>query len=341
MRQISKLGATVGIAPKGDHAKETDKRLHRQSAELERAVAELEKLRRDICDGLDWRARLVLPLVPLAVIVLFIVFYGWSAPFLELPRLILLSAISTVVAWLLLQYRPSKIYRQTMRAIIGRSVAIALLDFTHNPEPSISKDKLRRWPLFPHVSAVEGIDLFKGQRGGHNVAICRLNINYHYKAQQRRESHRKSNLHAICIKLDSNLLGTATAVLLPGMIDNRIHKAITGKHGLTRAPLMQDFENLFAAYGASGGNFARRLEQLNTDALQELGQRERVILVFHDAQTIALFPQDSDIFVPFAPLSYWQKINTQELLWKISRDLAQMEDRLNMVLSLQTLHPGN
>jgi hypothetical protein len=47
-----------------------------------------------------------------------------------------------------------------------------------------------------------------------------------------------------------------------------------------------------------------------------------VLLVEQDAQTIALFPLDSNILLHFALVSYCQKINTQELLSKVSRDLA-------------------
>ena len=334
MRRVASIGASIGIARKGDPARETDLRIQRQSAEIAHAVAELENLRRDICERLDRLARLVLPLVPLAVALIFVILYGWSAPFVEFPHLVILSLLAVLVAWLLLQYRTARIYRQTMRAIIGRSVAIALDGFTHEPEPAISKDKLRRWPLFPHVSAVEGIDLFKGQKAGREVTLCRLNINYHYKAQQRRETHRQSNLHAICIKLDSNPLDDATAVLLPNMVDRRIHKAITGKHGLTRTAQPPGFENLFAAFGASEDSFARLLERLNSDGLQELGQRDRVILAFHDAQTIALFPLDSDIFVPFAPLPYWEPVDQEKIMRSLSADFVQMETRLNLILSL-------
>jgi len=335
MRRLANIGASIGIARRGDDARATDTRVQQQRAELDQAVAELEKLRTDICAGLDRRARLVLPMVALAVFVLFMALYGWSAPLREFPRLIIISAISIVVAWLLLQYRPARIYRQTMRAIIGRSVAIALHGFTHKPDPVISKDTLRRWPLLPHVSAVDGADLFKGQRRGQDVTICRLNINYHYRAQQRRESHRQSNLHAICIKLDINPLGNATAVVLPDMIDNRIHKAVRGKHGLCAVAPLAGLEQQFLAFAASEDTFALLQGKLTQNALLELGQRDTAILVFHEGQTIALFPLESDIFVPFAPLPFWRRIDQKEMLSSISYDLAQMEERLDMVLALQ------
>ncbi|WP_296477037.1 hypothetical protein [Roseinatronobacter sp.] len=334
MRRIASIGASIGIARKGGPARATDIRLRQQSTELDHAVVELEKLRRNICDGLDRRARLVLPLVALAVLFIFIALFGWSAPFLEFPRLLVLSAISILVAWLFVQYRPARVYRQTTRAIIGRSAAIALRGFTYEPDPVISKDKIRHWPLFPHVSAVQGADLFKGQRAGQEVTLCRLNINYHYKAQQRRDSHRKSNLHAICIKLNINPLGDATAVLLPNMVDIRIHKAIKGKHGLCAVAPIAGLEQQFLAFAESDDTLKRIERQFPQKLLLELAQRDRVILAFHEGQTIALFPLESDIFVPFAPLAYWQPIDPKEIMSRMSDDLAQMENRLNMVLSL-------
>lgn len=335
MRRIASIGASIGIARKGDAAHATDMRLQKQNAELDHAVVELEKLRGDICDSLDRRARLVLPLVGLSIILIFIALYGWSAPFLEFPRLLVLSALSILVAWLLLQYWPARIYRQTMRAIMGRSVAIALRGFTHTPDPVISKDKLRRWPLFPHVSAVQGADMFKGKRAGQDVTLCRLNINYHSKAQQRRESHRKSNLHAICIKLDINPLGDASAVLLPDMVDIRLHKAIKRKHGLSAVAPMKGLEQQFLAFADSEDTLEILQQRLPRNLLFKLAQRDRVILAFHEGQTIALFPLESDIFVPFAPLPYWKSIDPTELMSRMSDDLAQMEDRLDIILSLQ------
>ena len=335
MGWIAHIGASIGIARKGYAARVTDMRFQQQNAEFDHAAVELEKLRGDICDSLDWRARLVLPLVALAVILIFIALYGWSAPFLELPRLLVLSAFSILVAWLLLQYRPARIYRRTMRAVMGRSVAIALRGFTHTPDPVISKDKIRHWPLFPHVSSVQGTDLFKGARAEQDVTVCRLNINYHYKAQQRRESHRKSNLHAICIKLDINPLGDASAVLLPDMVDIRLHKAIKGKHGLSAAAPMKGLEQQFLAFADSEDTLEILQQKLPRILSFKLAQRDRVILAFQEGQTIALFPLESDIFVPFAPLPYWKSIDPTELMSVMSDDLAQLEDRLDVILSLQ------
>lgn len=335
MFRIARFGESIGIAAEKPDKPQSDQRLAQNSAELTQAVTEMETLRRELCENLDKRARRVLPFVPVAVFGIFVVSDGWMAPLVQLPWFGLVTLIGSVVSWLLIQYRPAKIYRQTMRALMGRSIAIALGGFTHDPEPIISKAKLRAWPLFPYVSNVEGVDMFNGQRGGHDVTICRLDVNYNYKVQQRRVSHWKSNLHAICIKLEASPLGAISAVLLPGMIDNRLHRAVRKDHGLGVNPPLPGFEKTFLPFLATELDGTSLQERLNLDVLRALGEHDRVVLLFHQGQTIALFPLSSDVFVPFAPPPYWQKINPEAMLVTMSHDLQRLECRLQAVIALQ------
>ncbi|MFN4099507.1 MAG: hypothetical protein ACK4GT_06995, partial [Pararhodobacter sp.] len=288
MQRIVEIGQRLGIARPPEAAPGAEPRVAGSFPEIERAAADLETLRGEICDALDRRARLVLPGVALALLVLAVALYGWQELLWGLPNLALIITLGILVAWLLVQHRPAQIYRQTLRAINGRSVALALNGFTHTPDPVISKEKLRLWPLFPHVSAVDGFDLFKGQRDGHEVTLCRLNINYHYRARQRRESHRQSNLHAICIKIDASPLDDTSVVLLPDMIDIRIHKAITTMHGLQIADLPPQLEGQFLAFTAPGTAGAGWTAELRPDVLASLGKGDPAIVIFHQGETIAL-----------------------------------------------------
>ena len=326
MGGIVSMGASIGIAPKPPEPAKPDPRIAAQQPDLERAADALEELRGDICTRLDRRALVVLPLVALGVVVLLVALYGGRVLTWGLLNTGLLVLIAVALAWLLLQRGPARVFRQTMRAILGRSIASALGGFTHQLDPAISHDTLRDWPLFPRITEVTGHDLLTGTIHGQDVSIARLHVDYHIRTRRERNRRIAQPLHAICIRIDAGLPRHVSAVFLPDMIDRQIHRAITKTHGLEDHTLPADLARHFQAYVAPDSHTV--LQMLDHDALAAIGENDPAIVVFHAGQTIALFPLGSDIFVPLAPQPYWREIDRAELLAQLNDDLRIFERRL-------------
>jgi len=337
MTRLAGLGATFGIKRKPASIPLPEKELTGLKVRLAPVGSQLESLRQDTCDRLDKQARIVLPLVAVAAIGLLVFLGGGLTALLHVPQLLVVVLIAVTVSWLLLQHGPYRRYKSATRSVFGQAVANELSGFDYNPDPDIRLDALRKLPLFPYVSAAQGWDLMTGIRNGYSVSICRLNVNYHYRRTQRRQSHRNSNLHAIYVKVAASPLGTESAVLLPDMVDIRIHRAIADKHGLKAASFNDGtLETRFKPFLSASTAVKSLAEPRTRDVLIGLGQLpDSPLIVFTPGQTIAMFPLQSDLFVPFAPRPYWEPFDLDQLAHEFASDLAELHSRLIAVVELQ------
>jgi hypothetical protein len=338
MIRIEAFGASLGIRRKPVSTPLPDSDAQRLRERLAPLASQLEELRRDTCAKLDKQARILLPSVAVVTIALFVLIGGGAAALLALPRLVIVVLIAVTVAWLLLQHAPYRAHKRATRIVFAQAVAQELSGFDYTPDPEIALDDLRALAVFPHVSAAQGWDMMRGERDGLAVSICRLNINYHYRRSQRRESHRKSNLHAICVEVAASPLGAVHAVLLPGMVDIRIHRAITRKHGLEVVPTGDaTLDSRFKAFLSDPAAVKALTEPPMREALSELGRRaDAPLTIFSPGRTVALFPLPGDIFVPFAPRPYWEPVDLDRFIQAYACDLADLHSRLMAVIALQS-----
>lgn len=339
MARLAGLGATFGIKRKPTAIPLPEKELIRLKERFAPVGSQLENLRQETCEKLDKQARLVLPSVAVVAIGLFVFLGGGFTALLHIPQLLVFVLIAVTVSWLLLQYGPYRRYKSATRSVFGQAVANDLSGFDYDPDPDIGLDALRKLPLFPRVSHAQAWDLMSGIRNGYSISICRLNVNYDYRNAVKRRKSYGANLHAIYIKVAASPLGNESAVLLPDMVDMRIHRAVADKHGLKPASFNDGtLDTSFKPFLSASSRLKGLTELPMRDGLLGLGQlADSPLIVFTPGQTIAMFPLRSDLFVPFTPRPYWEPFDHDQLVYEFALDLAELHSRLIAVVELQVL----